>query len=221
MLLDIVILPPLKLRQRLGKKVREAAKGISSVFVVDNKKFIPHLSLFHIRTSKTRIRNLKSRIREVLKKYQVFKLETLGFYWGGGPGHQWICQEIINPKILARLHEEIIKTCNDLRTGMMPSTSRRLSKLKKYYRNKYGVSHLLKFFRPHFTLGMVKSKEDLKDMIKRMRPLRIKFLADTVAITEVNFWHQVTRVIKRFQIYKHTTSSPTPPHLLGRRERRK
>lgn len=200
MLLDIVILPPAELRQRLGKKIREAAKGIPSVFVVDNKKFIPHLSLFHVRTSKNRIKKLESRIREIMKKYRPFELKTLGFYWGGDAGRQWVCQNITNPNILTKLHKETVQACHDLRTGMMPSISKKLNKLEKFYRRKYGSRHLLKFFRPHFTLGMIKKDTDLERIIKRMRPLKMKFHADIVAITEVNFWHQVTRVIKKFTL---------------------
>ncbi len=30
--------------------------------------------------------------------------------------------------------------------------------------------------------------------------IKFKFTADTIAICEVNFWHQVTRVIKTFKL---------------------
>ena len=68
MLIDIVVLPPEKLRRRIGERTKKSARGISAGFIVDNKKFIPHLSLWHINTSRERLKKIEVELAKLVKK---------------------------------------------------------------------------------------------------------------------------------------------------------
>lgn len=197
MLLDIVILPPAKLRQRLGKKIKEATKGIPNVFVVDNKKLIPHLSLFHIRTSRNRIEKLESRIREVLKKYRPIPIKSRKVELSGS-GSEVIFIKTSSSQNLEQLRSEIFNASYPLRTGMMPwmIRSRRPTRLEMLARKRYGTSIS---FHPHITAAMLKDYKEVPTIVWKLKKVKFEFVADTIAITEVNFWHQVTRVIKKFR----------------------
>lgn len=197
MLLDIVILPPKKVRQKLGKKIIQATKGVSTALVVDNKKFIPHLSLFHIRTSRQKLeKELTTQLRELVKKVKPFMLHSTGMDIAGN----WFGIRMANLSKLKKLHLDVLGKSYGLRTGKMPSTSKTLLKIEKEYRKKYGSRHILKLFRPHITLARFRNTDDIATVATKMSNLKIKFPADTIAITEVNFWYQVTRIIKKFKL---------------------
>ena len=198
MLLDIVVLPPEKLRERIGRRIKEETKGLQTVFVVDNKKFIPHLSLFHVRTSKNRIRNLESRIRGIAKKYRPTLIKSLKVELSrSGSGIVFV--KTASNKKLEQLRSEVFNASYQLRTGMMPwmIRSRKPTRLEMRARKRYGT-HLS--FHPHITAVMLKDPKDAPKTVRKLKNLNFEFLADTIAITEVNFWHQVTRVIKKFNI---------------------
>jgi len=202
MLLDVVILPPWMLRNRLGKKITRATSNSPCVFVVDNKKLIPHLSLFHIKTSKNRSDRLSRLIKEIVKEYHPFKIYSQGFkvqFGGKGGGFS-----LSKSRPLVSLHEEILNKCYHLRTGVMPwpwSALSKLTKQKRIYRRKYGTSYILKLFHPHFTMVLLKNGGDSEKVARKMFKTKFVFLADTIAVCEVNFYHQVTKILKTFKLH--------------------
>ena len=70
MLYDIVIVPPKNLRHKIGQRVLSVTRGKPATFVVDNIRLIPHLSLFHVRTSKTQLAKLFHVVEQIIKKYE-------------------------------------------------------------------------------------------------------------------------------------------------------
>ena len=196
MLLDIVILPPPSLREKIGAKMRQTAKGRKYIFVVDNRKLIPHMSLFHIRTSRARLKKLKEIVGKISKRYRPVVIRSTGFIREG----RIVAYELSHNQTLRGLNREIVKNCYNLRTGMMPWTG--VGKPKRWEqknREKYGTQHNIgPSFRPHFTMGKFKSEVDVRKVARQMQSFSFQFQADTVAICEVNFWHQVTRIYKKF-----------------------
>ncbi len=198
MFLDIVILPPKKLREKIGRNIKKAANDFPYTFVVDNRKLIPHLSLFHIRTTKGRIPNLAQKIRPILATYRPFKIRKTGVDLHGG---QTVGFRLSRSQRLKRLHEEIVLRCYKLRMGAMPWPGlSELTALKKNYRRKYGSSHLLKLFNPHITVGLFRNEKDAQRVATALKKIEFQFLTETIAITEVNFWHQVTKILKTFKL---------------------
>ncbi len=198
MLLDVVILPSAKLRRKLGRKIKKAVNSIPHVFVVDNKKLIPHLSLYHIRTTKVRFDKLVELVHEIIKSYKPFKLKSKGeqtFPSG------IVYYSIYKPAVLQRLHREVVDKCRILKTGPVPwNHARRPTKQETHYFKKYGSRLLLKFFKPHFTMVKLKNLDNGTKVIRKMKLGKFGFLADTVAICEVNNWLQVTKILKTFKL---------------------
>lgn len=58
MLIDIVMLPPQNIRKRIGTKMKKEMGNIPNFFVVDNRKLIPHLSLWHMKIAKKELNNI-------------------------------------------------------------------------------------------------------------------------------------------------------------------
>jgi 2'-5' RNA ligase len=197
MLLDIVILPPAELREKIGKRIREAAREIPSVFVVDNNKLIPHLSLFHLRTTQGRIKKLELRIKRILKKYRPILIKSSKVELSHvGSGVVFI--KTSSNQVLRQLRAEVFNSCYPLRTGMMPwmPRSRKPTRLEIQARKRYGIHFS---FYPHITAAMLRDAKYAPKMASKLKEMKFEFLADTIAIAEVNFWHQVTRVIKKFR----------------------
>lgn len=202
MLLDIVILPSTQLRQKLGKKIEKTVNGYSNIFIVDNKKFIPHISLFHIHSSERKIREMSEVIKRIIKSFKPIKIKSISFDVGTEPGRSWFGIGLSNSKELINLHKTIVYSCRNLRTGMMPVTSKKITKLEQQYRKNFGSRHVLKLFYPHITLAMLKHTVDAKAIKKKWSGLKLDFTPHEIAITKVNYWHQVVRIIKKFKLKK-------------------
>jgi 2'-5' RNA ligase len=201
MLLDIVILPPAKLRESIGEKIRQATKNMPAVFVVDNRKLIYHLSLFHIKLSERRLMKLEAVVGDIVKKYRSCNIRPLAFE-NYSPNEVW-CR-LSNNKILKNLNKEIVESCYTLRTGAMPWSGKKPpAGLDKKLRIKYGTQHNIgKRFVPHFTIAEFRDPEITDRLVTILKSINFSFLADTVAICEVNRQHQVVRVIKKFKLKK-------------------
>lgn len=153
MLLDIVILPPLTLRRRIGRKIKTAVSGISTQYLVDNSKLIPHLSLFHVRTSATGFGKAAAIVSELAKKYSAVAIRSLGFVVENRGDTFWF--SLSGRKELSGLNRAIVKRCHVLRTGPMPWTSRRKpAPSERRNRLRYGTQHNIgPTFQPHLTMG--------------------------------------------------------------------
>ncbi len=197
MLLDIVILPPIRLRNRLGRLIRQAVNGYPNILVVDNKKLIPHISLFHLKVSPRDLPKIFKTIDQISKNYYSFKISSRGLRVNG----QNIALRLSGPAILKKLHHEVLLKCYRLRSGTMPWTAKRKpTALERTYRKKYGSKHILKLFAPHLTLAALKNDPDANLVSQKIKKIKFNFTADTLAIGQVNFWHQVTRILKKFKL---------------------
>ena len=197
MLLDIVILPPTGLRKRIGKKIRRATKNLPRIFVVDDTKFTPHLSLWHIKTSKNRIGTITEELKKITKTQRPIKIKTKKFIASkkdkGGIGFK-----INSRKSLTSLRNRVFKRTYPFKTGMMPPfqaygiwTGKTLKEAKRYGRPLN--------FSPHFTMGLLKRADDASKVEKDMKNTKFNFLAKDIYICEVNKFWQVTKIIKRIR----------------------
>lgn len=104
---------------------------------------------------------------------------------------------------LESLRRDIFEIAQPLRTGIMPWASQKLpTRREAINRKRFGTEYNVSAatFRPHFTLAMFKDPSDAQGAFQMLNNIKFKFTADTIAICEVNFWHQVTRVIKTFKL---------------------
>lgn len=194
---DIVILPPPKLRHRIGQQVRIVTRGKPATFIVDNIKLIPHLSLFHIRTSKTQLAKISNMVEQIIKIYTAQKIQTTNVRVGSSGT---VVLFLSKPKQLKKLHRELVSKCKIFRTGQMPWTNKQQpNKTEALYRRRYGTQHVLKFFNPHLTLAKLNIKNP-KVIAQKLNKIRFSFMGNIVAICQVNYWHQVTKIIYAFRL---------------------
>ena len=197
MLLDIVILPPKEIRSRIGLQMKKEVGNSLNYFVVDNKKLIPHLSLWHLRTSEKRLPKIIGGLKQVVKNQKPIKISSSGFR-DLGKFKGCVTFRVKNNKSMEVLQDKVFKNIYHHKTGMMPSfalflrlqsTKKKLKEVKKYGRE-LG-------FHPHFTMGWLKNKKDVLKIVKNMQKVKFNFLAKEIYICEIDKWWQVKRIIKK------------------------
>ncbi len=73
----IVLLPPFRAREKAAKIAKEVIVKINqpTYFSVDNKKRIPHITLFSVELNQSKFKQYSSVLRECLKNTKSFLLE--------------------------------------------------------------------------------------------------------------------------------------------------
>ena len=199
LLLDIVHLPPLNLRVKLGKQVKEAVGNAKVKYLVDNEGLIPHQSLFHIATTGDNLPQIYIRLEKILSDIKPFSISAEGLV----DNDNVIAVKLSEPPELRQLHEEVVGALFDLRVGEMPWTpGRQPSTLEKEYREKYGTQHILKNFSPHISLVKLANPVDAEKVLYKIGKIDFDYSVNDFAVAKVNFWHQVTNIIKEFRLKK-------------------
>ncbi len=198
MLLDIVILPPNKIRNLVARAVVKSVGDFKYGYIIDNKKLIPHISFFHININKRKLPVLFNIVKTNVNDYKPVKLFSKNVLVQGRG--VWIF--LSNHESLIDFNHKMVKYCSPLRDGVIPWMSKRLpNKLEKFNRQKYGTHYNIgKAFRPHFTMVKLRLASEARAVGKEMKTVKFSFLADTVAICQVNNYGQVTKVLKTFKL---------------------
>jgi len=200
MLLDIVILPPPLLRRRLGLSIKKATKGLGVRYISDNKKLIPHLSLFHIniRTSVNKINKLAQSVEQSLVGYRPVEIKSLSVGVIDNAVYYWLSN---NTKLI-KLNKKMVASCASFRDGTMPWLPKRQpTSLERRHRKLFGVHYNIgKTFVPHFTMVRMYKDSDANKVVNRIGLKSFKFKANIIALCQVTRRHQVKKVLKEFKV---------------------
>lgn len=175
--------------------MKKETAGYPAVFVVDNRKLIPHLSLWHLRTSKNRINALTAELKKVVADQKPIKINSAGFM-ASKKENGIVSFSVRSSEPLALLRKKVLEKAYSFKTGMMPQFAafglwkgKTLVEGKKYGRPLA--------FNPHFTMGFLKKPEDALKIEEAMKKEEFRFLAKGIYVCEVNRWWQVTKVLKK------------------------
>lgn len=196
--LDIVILPKRDLRRRLGLKILNAAKGVSSRFLVDGKKLQHHMSLYHIKISTKKLDELISRVGAIAEQETKFRIKSKVFAIHAGGV---MSLDFERSRGWEKLQSRLVRACAALRNGVVAwPYERRPDKKEAGLRRKYGSSFLYPLMKPHFTMGRLAEGESGQKILQTMRRVKVTFIADTLAVCKTNNDHQVIRILKTFKL---------------------
>ncbi|MBI4049526.1 MAG: threonylcarbamoyl-AMP synthase [Candidatus Doudnabacteria bacterium] len=213
MRLDIVILPSKSLSEKIGKQNKALEKDAPLVFSVDNKKLFPHITLYHVSVKKENLDQIYQKVQVIAQSTSPFKLLSRRINSEDGV----FVLDLKNNSQIYRLHEQVVESLASLRQRSWRNY-KGLTGIRKKLVNKYGHRHILKFFRPHITLGKMKDKKNLKKILSQTKIPISSFVADNIAVTEVDNYSQVTRIIKKFKL--EPTRLPSQAKFGGQVNRR-
>lgn len=201
MLLDIVILPPKKLRENVGLRSRRASKGMKFKYLIDNRELIPHVSLFHLRTNRPGYRAVQRKLQAIIKSTAPFFMKAVGLESPKGSGYFWIRYR--NSQQFKILHRRVLSSVHGLRRGRIISRSlKEPSVLQSRYWKKYGSPYILKLLTPHITIGRLDCVDEGLEtkVVAKFGALDYDFRAADIGICTINHDCQVTKILKIYQL---------------------
>ena len=192
-----MILPPKSLSATIGRRVLQVGKKVLLSLAVDSKKLFPHISLLHLKTSAVKIPAIVKLTELLAGKYRKIPLAFTSAY----SGSRYFCIATTIPKQLIKLHQEIVKSICQHRTGIIWLPKKPKNNLQKKYFKLYGVGNVLNYFHPHITLGHVKEPTDSPKAIRLVDNFSWKkFVGQRLAVAQVTKEHQVFKIIKEFKL---------------------
>lgn len=190
------------LRNRLGKNNLKAVKGCPVHYVVDNLKLIPHLSLFHLRIANRKFEQIGPAVKEVIKNYHPFRLKSIKLV--KYKKDLVLYYRLSKPAILSKLNNEIVKKCHKFRIGELFVWYKKcqFSKIDRQYIHEYGSYWSVgKNFVPHLTMVKYKVPSDKAKIMWGIGDFKFDFIANTIAICEINKHGQVLKILKTFKLH--------------------
>ena len=195
--LDIVLLPPKNISEKIGQSVLAIHRRVPLALTVDNKKLLPHISLLHLKAS---ARDLI----DIIKTVEAIALETKPFkicFNKPSHGELYFVININNTKSLRFLHQIVVKNVSLYKNGQVNLPPKGRTVLQRSYIKKYGVGNILKYFGPHITLGHVYKIKDQNKILKLVGQIKFQnFIAKRLAVAQVNKYHQVYKIIKEYKV---------------------
>lgn len=172
--LDIVILPPPVICDDAIFFSKELAKRFNGKFILGKRRFLPHISLYHVPIRNNNI----PRVRKVLKEI-VYHTEfgELSVKLEKTPAWGMIWLGVNNPPWLKRLHKKIVKAIEkfrDKRFRVEKTWGGKFSKL--HYKNiqSYGSPFIGNAFYPHITLTSLKHEITAREIAEFIKSARFK-----------------------------------------------
>jgi len=195
MKLDIVLLPPEAVCNKIGQTMRRLKRNTPFNFIVDNLRLKPHISLLHLKADKRSLGKILLAAGRLAATNKKIKMPTPHFH----KGRKFLVAGFNASKQLYQLHEKIVKIISPFRNGVVDLPFGEKIPLQKKYIKIYGVRTVLEFYKAHITLGWVKKDEDMLKVFTECSHAKFKgFTASRLAVTLVNKNNQVIKVIKEF-----------------------
>lgn len=150
--LTIVIYPPSDISER-AIVVSKKLKNEHSLFVLDGKKYWPHITLYMTEFPLKNVAEIKKLLKQFSIKTKPFNIHALG-YRQNNDGY--VDVEYKKSKVLSELQTKIITLLNPLREGLMREKDKaRISNISKSEQKdleNYGYRSIGVKYVPHLTL---------------------------------------------------------------------
>lgn len=177
----IVILPPAAIRTSAARAARVAAGLGKTSIIVDNKKWIPHITLCRFVCEKSVVGDIAMAMQKVARQYKSIPLEVKTYFASKEGGLFWSLKK--HPQ-LKKLREDVFAA-----TTMYNAGGGEYAQLKSSYL-------------PHITLVAFSVATDA-EMVKRKLPkINVAFTGPVIALTLSGEYGQVSKILKSFRLKK-------------------
>jgi 2'-5' RNA ligase len=194
---DVVILPPPSVRDYAIALSAQLQKH-GSKFVLGRRRYLPHISLYHIPVRPENFNDFCVQVQEVVESSSGGELKLQSI--------QLPLLMTDKPSWLKTLHLDLIKNTNRLfdwdygaedswSSLSIPSNSRVRA---KGYIKKYGSPFVGTLFAPHITLASFEDKS-VVDEIAPLTFIPMSFRVDTIHICELGPSHSCQRIIQELE----------------------
>ena len=186
MKIRVVILLPAKLTAYTVQLARRANKEVESLFFLDNKHFLPHITLCRLEVEEDSLENIKRELTSLLADQESIVLRTQAI-------------ELVSDSLST-------EPVGDFAIYLDLKISLPLKKLRKQvfdcvkkYNQKAEYAKLLPF-RPHVTLARFSSEAMARKASKALKFESIECKPAVVALTNSIQYGQVSKIIAKFRL---------------------
>ena len=185
----------------LAKKIAGNSK---TYFVIDNLKYIPHVTIYNTDFPKKDLNELFKEAKLIASKYNIYNVTYKNVF----NLESWIGIKFIKTKQLFDIRNEIVKKLNQLRENHIPDKYlENWSKFSEYEKKKikkYGYVNANSEYFPHLSLLRLEGNESIalnrfQDFAKKeFKGANLLYLA----ITETAEHGVVTKILRKYKLNK-------------------
>ncbi|MEK7173374.1 MAG: 2'-5' RNA ligase family protein [Patescibacteria group bacterium] len=200
--LNIEISPPAGISQR-AISVSQAFKSRSSLFVLDNKNYFPHISLYMTEFPLENIKEISKNLKQLASETKPFIIESTG-YKQDNDGYIYVSYQI-SLKI-KKLQTDIVKLLNPLRRGLIRKNDKLRIRLGKYSKAQqknvqlYGYRGVGNEFNPHLTFAKLETFD--KTALSLIPKYDFSFEASKIGLFYLGDYGTCHKPIKIFNLSK-------------------
>jgi 2'-5' RNA ligase len=182
--LNTIFIPDENFQKQVLALAAKIFKDKEEIFHIDNKSYFVHLTIYSPEYPLTNIREVISRVNEIAKGIEKFKLLFGDFSRVDG----YVGINFRKTEEVTGIHKKILRKLNPLREGRIREKYPDLIKKGVYppeqvkLINEYGYDKVLDFYEPHLTLGRFVNDEDAT---RALRELKNSVKLDKVLITKI------------------------------------
>lgn len=201
--INIVFKLPDEIAESVAKISQEIAEKNEAVFVIDNKNFFPHITIYSPEYPVNNLEKILSNVEELSKKLLATKFLFEKIITNQGYiGMEFDCSEEIK-----KIHEAIVEKLNVFREGhvrkkYIDSYGMEFSQEKKENIQKYGYPNSMNFYNSHMTIIRLKDSEKAKKIAEEISwPIK-EFMVEKLGAYRMGENGTCTELIKEFKLGK-------------------
>ncbi len=180
----LILNPDNKFGSYVTKFSNKITKNYPSTFILDNKEYKPHITLYLFSAPIKNIKKIIDKVKIFSHEIEEIEIKIDKLVLSDG----WIMIDLDNSGKLLKYHKTAIRLINSLREGVLREKYRAkksIDTLKKSERAvllKYGDKHSMEYFHPHTSLthfedlGLAKSVFEKFKNTKLPKKMKIKSL---------------------------------------------
>jgi len=192
---DVVILLPPAVRDEAIRLSRAVKRRTPASFVLGRRKFIPHISLYHVPIAARDFPTFRQVLERIISQSRLGTLAVQEIASRGGSS-LWL--GVTNPAWLKRLHRQVLNEIALLRNRRF-NASRTwgggYSERRRELIQRYGAPSVGRFFRPHITITSLRDDRDAPRVLKALRVRPQSFGVTSISVCELGSHHTCHRIV--------------------------
>ena len=206
LIVDVVVVPDEKAVESARKLGRTLAKKYDCYFSLDDKTYIPHISVYQAQYPRKNIEIIRKYTTEIADETSSFTVEVKPYQ----AHYTFMWWNLLQNPSLTDLHYRLLDKLNPLREGLlMPHltptryvTGEKFTEEEAETVQKYGTIVAGKLFKPHITLARLK-KVILDEELKKVLPQTSStFKVSSIHIGKMGDHGTVTDILETFDFKK-------------------
>lgn len=201
--INIAFILPAGVAESVAKLSRKISEKEDVHFVIDNKNFFPHITIYSPDYPKQDSDKVFDIIEELSKNLSSIKFKTKKILANQG----FLGIEFDYSKEMKYIHESIVRALNPLRGGhilkkYIDAYDMNFSEDKKINIQKYGYPNSMNFYHPHMTITRLKNEKDAEKIISKMQWPVEEFVVDKIGAYKMGENGTCVELIKEFNLGK-------------------